>query len=120
MPPEVAQVLKGLGFQVQDLYDKDATKRNILEQSFAALAKTVAADDRVLVYFAGHGHTTTDAWGDNGFIVPWGGTLDPDFISMDELRVASATPNLARHQLFIMDSCYSGILTQGVSSSQRC
>jgi hypothetical protein len=116
---EVGKVLKGLGFQLQELYDKDATKRNILAR-FAALAKTVSADDRFLVYFAGHGHTTTDARGDHGFIVPWGGTLDTDtLISMDELQTAAATFNIARHQLFIMDSCYSGILTQGASLPPR-
>jgi hypothetical protein len=109
----VAQQLRRLGFDVRTLYDKQAGKRDILERGFADLATKVQAEDRVLVFFAGHGYTTTDYNGDHGFIVPWAGTEDPaSLISMEDLTAAAASLKLARHELFIMDSCYSGMLAR--------
>lgn len=111
----IAEQLSSMGFEVRSLYDGGATKRDIIVQGFSDLAKKVRAEDQVLVFFAGHGHTTTDADGDNAFIVPWDGTQDPGtLISMGELEAAAGALNLARHQLFIMDSCYSGVFTAGV------
>ena len=44
-------------------------------------------------------------------IVPYdGGTQSAGYISMDELETLSDYMGNARHQLFIMDSCYGGLL----------
>lgn len=119
----VAQLLIGkYGFKadhVLRLADGEATRERILTLLGDTLAdpKKVARDDRVLVFYAGHGATRHLASGrDLGYLVP----VDADLanlqgtaISMSNLQdVAEAIP--AKHVLFVMDSCYSGLaLTRG-------
>ncbi|MNU67116.1 Peptidoglycan-N-acetylglucosamine deacetylase [compost metagenome] len=101
------------------LYDDQATRANILRALNEKLTdgKRVKRDDRVLVFFAGHGSTRKLASGrDVGYIVPVDATLDnlpSDAISMPQLQeVAEALS--AKHVLFLVDACYSGLgLTRG-------
>ncbi|MGJ7526459.1 polysaccharide deacetylase family protein [Variovorax sp. GB1P17] len=101
------------------LYDAEATRANILRVLNDKLAdsKRVKRDDRVLVFFAGHGSTRKLASGrDVGYIVPVDAALDDlasDAISMPQLQeVAEALS--AKHVLFLVDACYSGLgLTRG-------
>jgi peptidoglycan/xylan/chitin deacetylase (PgdA/CDA1 family)/uncharacterized caspase-like protein len=95
------------------LFNEAATRQGIL----AALHKLHAhgglhKDDRVFIYFAGHGATTKLPNGrELGYVLPV--DADPeqlarDGISMTELQaVAQSLP--AKHLLFVMDSCYSGL-----------
>jgi peptidoglycan/xylan/chitin deacetylase (PgdA/CDA1 family)/uncharacterized caspase-like protein len=104
------------------LYNQEATRKNILSLLGDKLAdpQRVQRDDRVFVFFAGHGTTRKLASGrDLGYIVP----VDADTsnfhgqaISMTNFRdVAEAIP--AKHLLFVMDSCYSGLgLTRGAAT----
>src|SRR5205807_1891407 len=79
----------------------------------------VKRDDRVFVFFAGHGATRKLPSGrELGYIVP----VDADLtnyqgqsISMTNFQdIAESIP--AKHVLFVMDSCYSGLaLTRGGS-----
>jgi peptidoglycan/xylan/chitin deacetylase (PgdA/CDA1 family)/uncharacterized caspase-like protein len=104
---------------VTALYDGDATRSNILRALNDKLTdnKRVKRDDRVLVFFAGHGSTRKLASGrDVGYIVPVDAQLDDlasDAISMPQLQeVAEALS--AKHVLFLVDACYSGLgLTRG-------
>lgn len=104
---------------VTALYDGEATRANILRALNEKLTdgKRVKRDDRVLVFFAGHGSTRKLASGrDVGYIVPVDATLDnlpSDAISMPQLQeVAEALS--AKHVLFLVDACYSGLgLTRG-------
>jgi peptidoglycan/xylan/chitin deacetylase (PgdA/CDA1 family)/uncharacterized caspase-like protein len=104
---------------VTALYDGDATRANILRALNDKLTdnKRVKRDDRVLVFFAGHGSTRKLASGrDVGYIVPVDAQLDDlasDAISMPQLQeVAEALS--AKHVLFLVDACYSGLgLTRG-------
>src|SRR4051812_29889264 len=68
----VAEVLKArFGYsdeQIVLLVDEDATRERILSE-FARLNR-VAADDRILFFFAGHGHTKSGKRGEVGFLVP--------------------------------------------------
>ncbi len=67
-------------------------------------------DDRVLVFFAGHGETITGNRGEVGYLVPVDGDCDKlaTLIRWDELtRNADLMP--AKHVLFIMDACYGGL-----------
>lgn len=104
---------------VTALYDGEATRANILRVLNDKLAdsKRVKRDDRVLVFFAGHGSTRKLASGrDVGYIVPVDAALDDlasDAISMPQLQeVAEALS--AKHVLFLVDACYSGLgLTRG-------
>jgi len=63
------------------------------------------------MYFAGHGETETVAGIDYGYIVPYDGTTDSDsYISMEDIRDISARLGTARHQLFLLDSCFGGLV----------
>jgi peptidoglycan/xylan/chitin deacetylase (PgdA/CDA1 family)/uncharacterized caspase-like protein len=110
-----------LGFdprRIQFLNDKRATRAAILA-AFRDLAGQVGKDDRVFVFFAGHGATRRLASGRSlGYIVPVDAkrdTLDADAIAMTELQnLADALP--AKHVFFVMDACYSGLgLTRGAN-----
>lgn len=99
------------------LTDEAASRSSIME-AFLDLTTKTELDDRVLVFFAGHGHTKTGRRGEVGFLVPVDGTLDrlSSLIRWDELtRNAELIP--AKHVFFIMDACYGGLaLMRGVPS----
>jgi hypothetical protein len=64
-----------------------------------------------LFFFAGHGDSETLGGMERGYIVPYdGGIQSAGFISMEDLFAESSYMGDARHQLFIMDSCYGGLL----------
>ncbi|MCI0517642.1 MAG: polysaccharide deacetylase family protein [Woeseiaceae bacterium] len=104
------------------LYNGEATRKNILSLLGDKLAdpQRVQRDDRVFVFFAGHGTTRRLATGrDLGYIVPVeadGSDFQGQSISMTNFRdIAEAIP--AKHLLFVMDSCYSGLgLTRGAAT----
>jgi uncharacterized caspase-like protein len=94
---------------VKLLLDTKATRKSIL-QTFLGYAKNVGIDDRILVFFAGHGHTESGRRGETGFLVPVDGKMDDlaSLIRWDELtRNADLVP--AKHVLFLMDACYGGL-----------
>jgi uncharacterized caspase-like protein/peptidoglycan/xylan/chitin deacetylase (PgdA/CDA1 family) len=74
-------------------------------------------NDRVFMFFAGHGATRKLSSGrDLGYIVP--SDADPDNLALDAIpmteiqNIAESLP--AKHALFVMDACYSGLgLTRG-------
>ncbi len=91
--------------------DADATRASIL-QAFLTFANpaSMGPDDRILVFYAGHGHTLTGRRGEIGFLVPSDGSIDDltSLIRWDELtRNADLIP--AKHMLFLMDACYGGL-----------
>jgi peptidoglycan/xylan/chitin deacetylase (PgdA/CDA1 family)/tetratricopeptide (TPR) repeat protein len=105
------------------LYNGEATRKNILSLLGDTLgdAAKIQRDDRVFVFYAGHGATRQLASGrDLGYIVPVEADLanyHGGAISMTSFRdVAEAIP--ARHLFFVMDSCYSGLgLTRGAGAA---
>jgi peptidoglycan/xylan/chitin deacetylase (PgdA/CDA1 family)/uncharacterized caspase-like protein len=109
------------------LLDQDATRQSILSLLGDKLANTdmVKHDDRVFVFFAGHGATRKLPSGrDLGYIIPVDAGLtsfEGQAISMTNFQdISEAIP--AKHVFFVMDSCYSGLaLTRGgaISFSQN-
>src|SRR5262249_29878576 len=106
----VASVLPPLGFPKENIYvllDSKATKAEI-EATLRKLG-SMGPNDRLLVYFAGHGETIPIRNGEEGYILP----VDADpaalpftAIPMDDIeRIARRLP--AKHYLFIMDACFS-------------
>ncbi|WP_373716040.1 polysaccharide deacetylase family protein [Roseateles sp.] len=103
------------------LTDADATRSNILKALNDRFGdpKRVKRDDRVFVFFAGHGSTRKLPSGrEVGYIVPVDAGLNDlqaDAIAMPQLQeVAEAIT--AKHALFVIDACYSGLgLTRGGS-----
>ena len=105
------------------LTDAEATRANILKalnERFGD-ARRVKRDDRVFVFFAGHGSTRRLPSGrEVGYIVPVDAGLNDlqsDAIAMPQLQeVAEAIT--AKHALFVIDACYSGLgLTRGGSTA---
>ena len=91
------------------LLNDDATRASIME-TYHALAKRAKPNDRVVFFFAGHGHTEQSQRGETGFLLPADGATDDlsTLIRWDELtRNADLIP--AKHMLFVMDACYGGL-----------
>ncbi|XXF77334.1 polysaccharide deacetylase family protein [Myxococcaceae bacterium GXIMD 01537] len=106
---------------VQVLLNQEATRERILSTLGDALSDSnkVKRDDRVFVFFAGHGVTRKLPNGRSlGYIVP----VDADTanyqstaISMTNFQdISEAIP--AKHVFYVMDACYSGLaLTRGAN-----
>ena len=102
-----------LGFEAKHityLTDEAATKDNILKEFHSFTTDDVSVDDRVLVFFAGHGYTFSGIRGEVGFLVPYDANTDDTstLIRWDELTRNSELIR-AKHILFIMDACYGGL-----------
>jgi uncharacterized caspase-like protein/peptidoglycan/xylan/chitin deacetylase (PgdA/CDA1 family) len=118
----VGQVLvQKFGFapeRVITLKNEQATRAGILAAFHDRLAHGgLQPNDRVFMFFAGHGATRKLSSGrDLGYIVPY--DADPDNLATDAIpmteiqNIAESLP--AKHELFVMDACYSGLgLTRG-------
>ncbi|OHY99560.1 caspase family protein [Salinicola sp. MIT1003] len=106
-------LIEDLGFEAENvicLTDSDATKYNILKSFLSFASENVKVDDRLLVFFAGHGHTKTGFRGEVGYLVPYDADMNDysTFIRWDELT-RNAELIRAKHILFIMDACYGGL-----------
>jgi uncharacterized caspase-like protein len=118
--------MRRFGFKaerVTTLLNEEATRAKILEVLGDRMAdpERVEKDDRVFVFFAGHGATRTLPNGrSQGYIIP----VDADAtnyhsqaISMSNFQdISDAIP--AKHVLFVTDACYGGLaLTRGGAQS---
>jgi len=122
----IADTLTGqFGFpssQVIVLKNQQATRNNILAAFHDRLADgRTQKNDRVFVFFAGHGATRRLASGrDLGYIIPVDSNPDEfatDAIAMTDVQNIAESLQ-AKHVLFVMDACYSGLgLTRGGTSS---
>jgi hypothetical protein len=96
---------------VKLLVDASATRSAILNAflSYADISNA-GPDDRLLVFFAGHGHTISGRRGETGFLVPVDGKAEEiaTLIRWDELT-RNADLISAKHILFLMDACYGGL-----------
>jgi len=100
------------------LHNEQATKTRILElmNDFLGANPALTSDDRVLVFFAGHGQRRRVQRGKRksdyrGYLVPYDGNLQKihsTCISMEEIKEA-ASVICAKHTLFILDCCFSGL-----------
>jgi hypothetical protein len=105
--------VKELGFPEQNityLTDVEATKEKILKGYFRLTGEDVDIDERVLVFFAGHGHTKTGSRGEIGFLVPYDADIS-DLSTLIRWQDLTANAELirAKHIFFIMDACYGGL-----------
>lgn len=118
----VAETLK-TNFDFQDdniklLLDENATRNEIMAAFMSYANGEVSPDDRILVFFAGHGMTQTGRRGEVGFLVPFDGDQNnlSTLIRWDDLT-RNAELIVAKHILFIMDACYGGLaITRALSS----
>ncbi|MDP6134038.1 MAG: caspase family protein, partial [Candidatus Marinimicrobia bacterium] len=111
-------LVEKLGFpekNIEILLDDNATLNGI-KKSMQKLAENTSENDRVLIYFAGHGMTQPlPSGGEEGYLIPINGKSSDLFstsIPMSEMqRLSNMTP--AKDMLFLMDACYSGLMGVG-------
>jgi hypothetical protein len=119
-------LVQSYGFAASDvkvLADEEATLDNIRKalKEFSNPGK-VKADDRVLIYFSGHGQTLKDGKGaDRGFLVPTDAKVsleDPKLDAFERTCLPMqevwdrVDPSPAKHIAVIADACFSGLLTK--------
>ncbi len=97
------------------LVDEKANKQSIL-QSFSNITKNANENDRVVIFFAGHGETMDlPEGGEMGYLLPVDGERKDLYLSsigMDELKKISLMSK-AKHVLYLVDACYGGIAAIG-------
>ena len=95
--------------------DENATKQNIIK-SFSSITKNAKTNDRVVVFFAGHGETMDlPGGGEKGYLIPVEGDANDLYVTsipMDELKQI-ALMSEAKHMLYLVDACYGGIAAVG-------
>ncbi len=118
VPDDIAAVgtaLTSVGFATEVVADPDRAGIDRAITSFIARWGG-KAENRLLIYYAGHGHTLKTAYGeDMGYIVPRDAP-DPNkdrsgfmagAISMQTVEVYARQIE-AKHAMFVFDSCFSG------------
>ena len=109
---EMKKKLESLGFdEVKIIKNEEATRDKILS-GIAWLGEVAGKNDRIVIYFSGHGGTDEGRDGQkSGYIIP----VDcpekgfyVNAISMGKIREATDLIK-AKHILYIMDCCYSGV-----------
>jgi hypothetical protein len=112
----VKKVLELLGFSVEIIMNPT---REELNEAFVSFIDRYghAEKNRLLFYFAGHGHTIVPQYGgtEMGFIVPRGAP-NPNIDKRGFLRQAMSMQNIevyaraiqSKHALFVFDSCFAG------------
>ena len=119
----VETALKTHGFEVQVVRDPTG---EALRRAFAHFIRRYghAKEARLLIYFAGHGHTLRMSYGDQmGYIVP----VDAPTPSQDAVGFQATAMDMqqievyakriqAKHVLFMFDSCFSGSIFDTVRS----
>lgn len=114
--PEVKAALEQNGFNV--LVEKDLTREQ-LDKTFIDFIATYGQDpeNRLVFYFAGHGHTLNNFGEVNGYIVP----VDAPNPNLDKAGFITKAMPMSRieeyakqagskHALFLFDACFSGSL----------
>lgn len=112
-------LVDSLGFAADDityLANESATRQAILSAFLRFTREDVDADERLIVFYAGHGHTRTGSRGEIGYLVPHDADMSDfsTFIRWDEFTRNSELIR-SKHILFIMDACYGGLaLTRSI------
>jgi uncharacterized caspase-like protein len=125
----LADVLAELGFAKKNiitLYDEQATSaavQNVLASFWPG--GTNASADRLFFYFGGHGDKYSDNPSDKGRTIPYLVTYDFDpkkptqtALLMRDLADRDSQNIVARHVLFALDACDSGLTLGGLGSSE--
>lgn len=95
---------------IRVLLNADATRTAIHKAFLDFSGDSTHVDDRLFVFFAGHGHTERSRRGDVGYLVPSDGDAH-DLSTLIRWDTLTRDADLidAKHILFIMDACYGGL-----------
>ena len=109
-------LISEFGFPVENtilLLNEQATALNI-KKSLSKIIKKAKSNDRILVYFSGHGMTEDlPGGGEMGYLIPFEGEFDELYLTsipMTELKAISNRTE-ANHLLYLVDACYGGTAT---------
>jgi len=96
---------------LKTLYNKDATRDNILKE-FEWLLHNVKSNDNVFIYYSGHGEYLENM--DKGFWVPSDAASKTisKYISNEDIRSFLSGIN-SKHTLLVTDACFSGDIFRG-------
>jgi hypothetical protein len=96
-------------WEVTRLLEGEATRVAII-QALIDLKRHVADDDRVLIYYAGHGEAPPDS-ATRGYLIPADAVKgqEPTYVQFREFNQFFEECR-AKHVLVVMDCCYSGRL----------
>jgi hypothetical protein len=95
------------------LYNEQATKDRIMEVLTEELPAQMGKEDALFLFWAGHGNQEKSDYGDLGYLIPFDGTTDKirKNLTMAEIRDTISKKIPAKHVFYVMDACYSGLLT---------
>ncbi|MCI5148391.1 MAG: caspase family protein [Candidatus Electrothrix sp. MAN1_4] len=101
----------GQGFEVKSFIGAEARKYSITSYLEDTLALKLGQNDRFVFYFSGHGNTRRVGGRDRGYLIPYDGDIEKSstWIDMKQLQDLADKLGNARHQLFILDSCFGGL-----------
>ncbi len=102
---------------VHRLFGAKATLAGIRHELENWLPSVAKSDDRVLIYFAGHGFVHRE----RAYLAPW--DIDPNRISetgygMDALGSVIGSKIKAKWKVLLTDSCHSGAITPDMSNDE--
>ncbi len=111
----VARYFAAQRYQVTQLIGAQAATKQKVAEAVRAIAGKITERDRFVFFFAGHGKAKRTEGVDVAYLVVPGGRdrNDPaSLISTGDIVDYSRSLDKARHQLFIFDSCYAGLMGQ--------
>jgi uncharacterized caspase-like protein/galactitol-specific phosphotransferase system IIB component len=125
----ISNMLKKFGFEVLELYNQQATKRNIID-AISQISRQTKNNDSHIFYFAGHGKGFTLENRERvGYILPYDTKLsiyENDIIAYDDEAIPLSTikkyaKNMkAKHIALIFDSCFSGLaMKRGIELAKK-
>ncbi len=97
---------------IETLYDEKATMANIKTALGNTLPQKVGPNDRVLIFFAGHGQDMPLPSGEKmGYLIPVEGKADNLYGTCLSMSTIQETAKMmkSKHIFYIVDACYSGI-----------
>ncbi|MDF0644463.1 MAG: caspase family protein [Nitrospira sp.] len=118
----IGEELERRGYEVKLLLNGEATERAINTELRTKLRQRTGKDDRVVVYYAGHGQD--DKVEDSrtmGYLLPVDGELENipgTGISMGVVKELADALS-AKHVLFLVDACYGGVAGQQTRALPR-
>lgn len=130
----IREMLNRLGFedrQIRTLMDEQATSTAVVHEMSTWLRQGVGPDDRVVLYYSGHGSNVPDLDGDEPDKadevlvthdmrrVTRGGRATLTGVVTDDQIAALLSRIKSRNVLVIVDACHSGTVTRSFSLENR-
>jgi uncharacterized caspase-like protein len=113
-------VLRDIGFEnILELYDSLATKGAIISllSDDDGLPAKVEENDRLIIFFSGHGTTlqSKKLKSSIGYLIPYDGNINQrnSLIEFEDFVKNCTRFVSAKHILFLMDCCFSGMTALG-------